>query len=55
MVIRRWYPNKEFPCLVQINYNDGEIRFYPAKNFQNGLDSYAGKLIAIFKCKPKQK
>jgi len=40
---------------VQINYKDGDVEFHIAENFQDGLDSYTGNLVAIFKCKPKLK
>lgn len=52
MVIHNSYPGKQFPCLVQINWTK-ETGFYLAENFQDGLDSYTGNLVAIFKCKPK--
>jgi hypothetical protein len=54
MVIHNSYPKEPFPCLVQINWTN-DIGFYLAENFQDGLDSYSGTLVAIFKCKPKLK
>lgn len=52
MVIHNSYPGEHFPCLVQINWIK-DTGFYLAENFQDGLDSYTGTLVAIFKCKPK--
>jgi hypothetical protein len=54
MVINNSYPREQFPCLVQINWTNS-TGFYLAENFQDGLDSYSGTLVAIFKCKPKLK
>lgn len=53
MVIHNSYPVSMRPCLVQINFSDGDIGFYLAKDFTDGL-SYSCKIIAIFKCKQKQ-
>ena len=53
MVIHNSYPSPMLPCLVQVNYSDGDIAFHLAENFQDGLDNYMGNLVAIFKCKPK--
>jgi hypothetical protein len=55
MISNNSYPNIYCPCVVQINYSDGDVSFYLAENFQDGLDSYNGNLVAIFKCKPKLK
>jgi hypothetical protein len=56
MVFNNSFPDIYLPCLVQINYKDGDVVFHLAKNFQDGLDSYGGgTLVAIFKCKPKLK
>jgi len=54
MVIQNNFPKEFLPCLVQINLGNGHLGFYLAKNFQDGLDTYVGTLVAIFKCKPKQ-
>jgi hypothetical protein len=54
MIINNSFPGESFPCLVQINWTN-DIGFYLAENFQDGLDSYNGNLVAIFKCKPKLK
>jgi|694.fasta_scaffold17264_18 hypothetical protein len=54
MIINNSFPGESFPCLVQINWTN-DIGFYLAENFQDGLDSYTGNLVAIFKCKPKLK
>jgi hypothetical protein len=53
MVIHNSYPEENFPCLVQINYIDGNVGFYFAKNFEKKLDTYSSKFVAIFKCKLK--
>ncbi len=55
MISNNSYPNIYFPCVVQINYSDADVSFYLAKDFKDGLDSYIGNLVAIFKCKPKLK
>lgn len=52
MVIYNSYPNSAFPCLVQVNYTNGEVGFLLAQNFIDGL-KYGGTLAAIFKCKKK--
>jgi hypothetical protein len=54
MVIRNSYPDKAFPCLVQIKFYDGDIAFYKCRNFKSAFN-YNGKPIALFKCKIKQK
>jgi hypothetical protein len=54
MVLHNSFPNETFHCLVQINWTIG-TGFFIAENFQDGLDSYSGNLVAIFKCKPKLK
>ena len=53
MVIHNSYPSSMRPCLVQINYRDGDIGFYLAKDYTDGL-TYPQNLVAIFKCKQKQ-
>jgi len=52
MVFHNSFPTKAFPCLVQINWTNN-TGFFLAENFQDGLDSYGGTLVAIFKCKIK--
>jgi hypothetical protein len=54
MVFHNSFPNEPFPCLVQINWTNN-TGFFIAKDFQDGLRSYSGTLVAIFKCKPKLK
>lgn len=58
MVINHLYPTLEYPCLVQINYLDGDIGFYICKNFEDvnspGLN-YQISIVALFKCKLKIK
>ena len=52
MVVCNAYPDNEHPCLVQINYLDGDIGFYICKDFEDGLN-YQSSIVALFKCKPK--
>jgi hypothetical protein len=54
MVINNSYPKEQFPCLVQINWTNS-TGFYLAKDLKDGLRSYTGNLVAIFKCKLKLK
>ena len=51
MIIFDSVPSIEHPCIVQVNYSDGDIAFYPAKNISDGEESYLGKIVAIFKPK----
>ena len=52
MVIQNYNPTLWNPILVQVNYSDGDIGFYVAKNFIDGTP-YLNTIVAIFKCKPK--
>lgn len=52
MVIHNSYPSPMLPCLVQVNYSDGDIGFYLAKDLRD-VTNYVNTLVAIFKCKPK--
>ena len=55
MVRQNFFPSKYLPCLVQINYKDGDVVFRIAKDFKDGLDSYGfTNIVAIFKCKLKK-
>jgi hypothetical protein len=53
MIFHNSFPNNRFSCLVQINWTNS-TGFFIAKDFQDGLDSYSGTLVAIFKCKLKK-
>ena len=53
MVIHNSYTSPMLPCLVQVNYSDGDIGFYLAENYKGVLEYTNTKIVAIFKCKPK--
>ena len=44
-------PSLSNPCIVQINYSDGDISFYKARDKEDALASYGGNIVAIFKPK----
>ena len=52
MVIHNSYPSPMMPFLVQVNYLDGDIGFYLAKDSTHAF-TY-NYIVAIFKCKQKQ-
>lgn len=53
MVEQIFLPTSLNPCVVQVNYENGDISFYPAKSKQEALALYKGKIVAIFKPKSK--
>ena len=52
MIFQDFAPSPNIPCIVQINYPDGDIGFYLAVNNKDAESSYGGSMIAIFKPKP---
>ena len=62
MVIRHQYPLQDYPWLLQVNYrkpharfgDNPDIRFVNVTNTPYDYISF-GKIVAIFKCKPKLK
>jgi hypothetical protein len=55
MVVNNSYPNKSFPCLVQINYYNGDIGFYMVNYYEYEYGLPYGRFVALFKCKLKHK
>ena len=51
MVEQIFLPSSKDPCVVQVNYENGDISFYPAKSTQEALALFRGKIVAIFKPK----
>lgn len=51
MITQYFTPSTDHPCIVQINYPDGDIGLYPAIDNKDAEDSYSGKIVAIFKPK----
>lgn len=51
MIFHSSPPSVLYPCIVQVNYSDGDIAFYKAKNISDAQKSYLGKIVAIFKPK----
>lgn len=58
MIFHTSPPSVLYPCIVQINFSNGDIAFYKAKNISVGVytfadaqKSYLGKIVAIFKPK----
>lgn len=50
MIINNSAPKISRPCIVQVNYDNGNIGFYQAKDIAHAK-SFAGKIVAIFKPK----
>lgn len=50
MIVCNSAPTISRPCIVQINYDNGNISFYRAKDIADAK-SYLGKIVAIFKPK----
>ncbi len=53
MIYQAHPPTYKRPCVVQVNYDDGDIGFYNAESTRDAFSRYRGKIVAIFK--PKQK
>jgi hypothetical protein len=51
MVKQKFPPCLENPCVVQINYDGGDIGFYCAESHKDAVAMYIGKIVAIFKPK----
>lgn len=51
MITQYSTPSTNYPCVVQINYADGDIAFYLAIDNKDADDSYSGRIVAIFKPK----
>ena len=51
MIYQAYPPTHKKPCVVQVNYDDGDIGFYKAKDAKEAFELYYGKIIAIFKPK----
>jgi hypothetical protein len=51
MVYQAHPPTHKRPCVVQVNYYDGDIGFYNAESTQDAFSKYSGKIVAIFKPK----
>jgi hypothetical protein len=52
MVEQIFLPSSKDPCVVQVNYRNGNISFYPVKDAKEAFGFY-GKIVAIFKPKSK--
>jgi hypothetical protein len=50
MIVNIKFFSIDYPCIVQVNYSDGDIGFYQAKNIAHAK-SLSGKIVAIFKPK----
>lgn len=51
MISHSSVPSIVYPCIVQVNYSDGNIAFYQAKDIFHAEKIYVGKIVAIFKPK----
>lgn len=54
MIFQDFAPSPNLPCIVQINYPDGDIGFYLAVNNKDAEISYGRSMVAIFKPKNKK-
>ena len=52
MIFQPYAPSPNIPCIVQINYPDGDICFYRALNNKDAESFFGRSMIAIFKPKP---
>ena len=54
MIVYNSYPDKEFTILLQINFIGGDVGFFKYIGDKDLFD-YGNKIVALFKCKLKQK
>lgn len=51
MIYQNFVPSIEFPCIVQVIYQNGDICFRRTKDIARAQELYGGKIVAIFKPK----